>query len=337
MGKRLLTLLLALALCLGLGTAVYADTVDAVWNDDYSVLFTVTSGFHPEWQLFEGQYAVQTLTGYRGTAADLTLPAADADGAAIQAVNDNAFSGNTAIQSVVIPDSYVCLGWSAFAGCTGLSSVVLPDGMVRIGSSAFSNCSALTAIDLPASLTSVEQSTFFYCEKLTRVEIPDGVTSIGNSAFWGCSGLTSIAIPASVTTIDYGAFMGCTGLTDVYYGGTADQWKAIQINNNQNYNDALLNAAVHYGSDAPAEEPIVGTFGDVKQGAWYADSVAWAVEQGITNGTSSTAFSPRCHLHQRPDHHVPVACCRRSGACRRCRVHRRLCRCLLCRCCCLGR
>ena len=33
-------------------------------------------------------------------------------------------------------------------------------------------------------------------------------------------------------------------------------------------------------------------FGDVADGAYYADAVAWAVANGITNGTSDTTFSP---------------------------------------------
>ena len=292
MKNRVLSLLLALVLCLGLSTAVYADTVDSVWNDDYSVLFTMTSNFHPEWKLYEDQYSIQTITGYKGASADLTLPSVDFDGVAIQAVNDNAFKDNTAIRSVAVPDSYTSIGAYAFSGCTGLTAVTLPDNMVRIGMGAFSNCSGLTAIDLPASLAAVEQSAFFYCGKLAKVELPSGVTSIGNSAFWGCGSLTSITIPASVTSIDYGAFMDCAKLTDVYYGGTADQWKAIQINNDQDFNGALLKAKIHYGSAPAVEEPVVGSFQDVKQSAWYADPVAWAVEKSITNGTSDTAFSP---------------------------------------------
>lgn len=33
-------------------------------------------------------------------------------------------------------------------------------------------------------------------------------------------------------------------------------------------------------------------FTDVKAGSWYEDAVRWAYEQGITSGTSATAFSP---------------------------------------------
>lgn len=39
-------------------------------------------------------------------------------------------------------------------------------------------------------------------------------------------------------------------------------------------------------------EPEAPAFADVPASAYYADAVAWAVEQGITSGTSATTFSP---------------------------------------------
>ena len=51
---------------------------------------------------------------------------------------------------------------------------------------------------------------------------------------------------------------------------------------------ALLLSAIPVAIAAPA-----GTaFKDVEASAYYYDAVAWAVEQGITNGTSATQFSP---------------------------------------------
>ncbi len=41
-----------------------------------------------------------------------------------------------------------------------------------------------------------------------------------------------------------------------------------------------------------AEEPDLPTFTDVPEGAYYYDAVAWAVENGVTSGTSATTFSP---------------------------------------------
>ena len=43
---------------------------------------------------------------------------------------------------------------------------------------------------------------------------------------------------------------------------------------------------------APAPESDEMPFTDVAEGAYYYDAVLWAIEQGITNGTSETTFSP---------------------------------------------
>lgn len=237
-----------LALCMGLtAVPVPADTVDSVWNDDFGVLFTTTSSFHPDWGLYDDRYSIQTITGYSGSDTDIVLPSVDADGEPIQAINDNAFQNKTNLTGVTIPDSFSSIGQNAFAGCSGLTSVTMPDSIVKIGFGAFSNCSSLS----------------------------------------------SITIPASVTSIEYGAFMECSGLTDVYYTGTADQWATISINNDQNYNDALLAANIHYGAEAPAQpEPPVAAFADVGADAYYAAPAEWAVEQCITSGTGDTTFLP---------------------------------------------
>ena len=42
----------------------------------------------------------------------------------------------------------------------------------------------------------------------------------------------------------------------------------------------------------PPTDPTVGGFTDVKTGDYFAEPVLWAVEKGITAGTSETTFSP---------------------------------------------
>ncbi len=44
--------------------------------------------------------------------------------------------------------------------------------------------------------------------------------------------------------------------------------------------------------DSSAANPATATFADVNTSAYYASHVAWAVEEGIINGTSATTFSP---------------------------------------------
>ena len=42
----------------------------------------------------------------------------------------------------------------------------------------------------------------------------------------------------------------------------------------------------------PSVEGMKNPFTDVKSGAWYADAIVWAADQGIVNGTSATTFAP---------------------------------------------
>ena len=43
---------------------------------------------------------------------------------------------------------------------------------------------------------------------------------------------------------------------------------------------------------SPAPETDSNPFTDVPEGQWYSDAVLWAVEKGITTGTSATTFAP---------------------------------------------
>ena len=54
-----------------------------------------------------------------------------------------------------------------------------------------------------------------------------------------------------------------------------------------------VNVSVNFvREDESAEETQSRFFVDVPAGTWYTDAVAWAVENGITNGTDETHFSP---------------------------------------------
>ena len=97
----------------------------------------------------------------------------------------------------------------------------------EIASLAFYDCDSLISVVIPDSVTSIGDWVFAYCYSLISVVIPDSVTSIGKYAFAYCDRLTSVVIGDSVTSIGVWAFAYCTGLKNIYYRGTASQWKAI--------------------------------------------------------------------------------------------------------------
>ena len=190
----------------------------------------------------------------------------------ITSIGNSAFYDCSSLTSVTIPDSVTSIGEWAYYGCSSLTSVTIPHGVTSIGGAAFWGCSSLTSVTIPTSVKSIDGYAFEYCSSLTSVTIPNSVTSIGEWAFSDCSSLTSITIPNSVSKISYGtfeccenlksvtiptsvksidgrAFSLCDSLSDIYYKGTASQWKAVKV---EAFNNPLKNATIHYVPNVPA-------------------------------------------------------------------------------------
>ena len=56
---------------------------------------------------------------------------------------------------------------------------------------------------------------------------------------------------------------------------------------------AMAVTALHRAVGEPESDvDAAAVFSDVEAGSWYADAVGWAIEAGVTDGTSETAFSP---------------------------------------------
>lgn len=139
------------------------------------------------------------------------------------------------LKIVTIPDSVTTIEERAFYDCAFLKSVTIPDSVTSIGDSAFYSCYSLTSVEIGDGVTSIGNSAFQSCYFLTSVEIGDGVESIGYEAFAWCDALTSITIPDGVTSIGDSAFEFCSSLTSVTFGGTIEQWNAIEKVSSWNY------------------------------------------------------------------------------------------------------
>ena len=86
---------------------------------------------------------------------------------AVVEIAENTFSNNTAIKSVVIPDSVKTVGAYAFYGCTNLESATIPSSVTAIKAATFYGCTNLKEITIPASVTKIAANAFNGCENLT--------------------------------------------------------------------------------------------------------------------------------------------------------------------------
>lgn len=190
------------------------------------------------------------VVSYNGTASDVTIPSSYRN-VPTTAIGESAFSNNTTIKKITVPDSVTSISSGVFSGCSSLTEITLPfiGDSAKTSSDTYqyplgyifgtrsyaggvateqryygysSSSSTKDTYYIPSSLKSVTikggnilYGAFSGCIVLTSVTIGNSVTSIGGEAFYECSNLKSITIPDSVTSIGRYAFSYCYGLTSI--------------------------------------------------------------------------------------------------------------------------
>lgn len=151
--------------------------------------------------------------------------------------NSNSSTSNTALKSIILPDTVLTIGErafynctvldsfivgeftktiknAAFSGCTSLTSFIIPSSVTTIGYDLFYNCTALTNCKILYEIKEIPAGMFQFCNNLRSFEFPASVTTIGETAFYGCNKLTNIKLSDNITTIGNGAFGYCTSLSE---------------------------------------------------------------------------------------------------------------------------
>ena len=89
----------------------------------------------------------------------------------------------------------------------------------------------------------VSRTAFAGKDNITDIILPPSVDRFPQSAFENCTGLRSITLPKLTRPIPENTFAGCTALENVYYGGSADDWKNMRVGSG---NEALFSANIHF-------------------------------------------------------------------------------------------
>ena len=89
---------------------------------------------------------------------------------------------------------------------------IIPDGTIYVYDSAF-----------------YIGSSGDFLSNLEFIVCPESLQTIGSYAFGSLKSLKTIKPGKGIKAIKEGAFHGCNALTDVYYEGSEDDWKNINI------------------------------------------------------------------------------------------------------------
>ena len=184
------------------------------------------------------------------------------------------------IRRVVIGDGIFHLGDESFAyHYPNLTEVVLPESIHGIGNACFLDCTALTDMELPANLTYIYGRSFQNTglRSITLADADDSYsTFIGGYAFGDCDELETVRFAGIAWDIDEEAFANTT----------VTAWYPVNDTTWNEYTKAQYGGTITWNAYDP------DLFMDVAVGSFYHEPVVWAVENGITTGTSDTTFNP---------------------------------------------
>lgn len=262
MKRKLTSLLLVLAMVLSL-CSLSAMAAEAVEADSTSILTFGTAYYRPG----------ASVKGCTDPDAEEIVIPAEVDGKPVTEIDAEAFMGMKKLRSVTIPDSVALIWMRAFADCTALEQVEFQGELIALDDYCFSGCTSLKELDLP-----LVDSTFCHqfsgCTALKKVSLCDGQPQIGTGAFEGCTSLESIYIPVSVDRIFLSSISPNENLK-IYgvKGSTADRY------------------AQKIGVDFVPVDGASG-FSDVAEDRYYAASIPWASQSGITLGYPDGTFRP---------------------------------------------
>ena len=106
---------------------------------------------------------------------------------------------------------------NAFSYDSHMKKVIIPDSVEYIYNSAFMD-SKVESVHVGANVSKICDSAFSSCVNLVDIILPEGLFDTGMNVFSNCVSLKHIRLPESLTLLDSGSFDGCKSLESIYLG-----------------------------------------------------------------------------------------------------------------------
>lgn len=136
----------------------------------------------------------------RGTTGDNSIIVVEnTDDIQIKGISEGAFTGNSEVKRVILPDTIYHIDRLAFRGCSSLEEINLPTSLSVIGEASFM-ATALKEVILPDSVTTIEEMAFANNISLEKLTINEGVTRLENITE-GSTHLKELYLPSTITEI----------------------------------------------------------------------------------------------------------------------------------------
>lgn len=254
--------------CYDLSQVSLSDGLETIGYDTFEHCTSLTSIDLPDTlkTLDIWAFAYTGLTG-------VTMPSSMRD------IKLYAFAYCKNLKYVTLNDGLKTIGDSAFIE-SALQTLVIPDSVTTVNGYAFARISTLRSVTVGSGVQTIQSTSFLECPNLETIIIREGVKTIEGSSFLNSASLKTLYLPSSLVEIRPTCFKASNNIRDIYYAGTAYGWGGVAIGKD-NGNILGDDVTMHY---VP--------FKDTKAGEYYYEPMVWAIDMGITNGTSDTTFSP---------------------------------------------
>ncbi|WP_295087978.1 leucine-rich repeat protein [Ruminococcus sp.] len=191
------------------------------WLQEYSTDTVIIASAADYDEVTEGDFIFRVYSDqaelYEFTATtvkEVNIPS-EIGGKPVTVIGNNAFSGNSALTSVTIPDSVKTIGSEAFFNCSNLTEATIGNGVTTIDIEAFCSCKNLVDVTLGKNVAEIRRGAFSNCSSLTEIILPDSVKVLGTYAFGACSSLVAITLSNNLNVLESDTFYDCKSLRNI--------------------------------------------------------------------------------------------------------------------------